>query len=69
MGSQAGLRSRLLRRSTPHRRHPLFPQAEATQVGSTYANALIEAAQAENSLEDVHSDVDALAGLLRENKV
>lgn len=38
-------------------------------MGSTYANALIEAAQAENSLEDVHSDVDALAGLLRENKV
>ncbi|KAL6783910.1 ATPD1 [Auxenochlorella protothecoides x Auxenochlorella symbiontica] len=60
-------------KAAPHRPRAVrarrvAPRAEATQVGSTYANALIEAAQAENSLEDVHSDVDALAGLLRENK-
>ena len=35
-------------------------QAEFDQVGSAYANALVELAQAKNALDAVHADVDAL---------
>ncbi|GAB4818405.1 hypothetical protein N2152v2_005451 [Parachlorella kessleri] len=37
-------------------------------IGSQYANALVEVAQAHNALEAVHTDVDSLAGVLKENK-
>ena len=37
-------------------------------MASAYANALVEVAQSTNSLEAVHSDVDALAQLLKDNE-
>eukprot|EP00887_Chlorella_sp_A99_P001303 scaffold14.g1303.t1 len=41
---------------------------ENDQVASAYANALVEVAQKTSSLEAVHSDVDALAQLLKDNE-
>ncbi len=38
-------------------------------MGSQYANALVEVAQSNNCLEAVHTDIDALAGALKDNKV
>lgn len=37
-------------------------------VGSSYANALVEVAQAQNALEAVHTDMDALASVLKESE-
>lgn len=39
------------------------------QVAGPYAGALVEVAKKTNSLEAVHADVDALAGVLKENEV
>ena len=49
----------------PHR----SAQIEFELVGSSYANALVQVAQANNALEAVHSDVDALASVLKDNAV
>ena len=43
-------------------------QLEFDAVGGAYANALIEIAQENNSLDDVHQDVDALLSLFNENQ-
>lgn len=43
-------------------------QLEFDAVGGAYANALIEIAQENNSLDDVHQDVDALQSLFNENQ-
>lgn len=41
---------------------------EFDAVGGAYANALVEIAQENNSLDDVHADVDALQSLFSENE-
>lgn len=43
-------------------------QLEYDAVGGAYANALVEIAQENNSLDDVHADVDALQTLMKENE-
>ncbi len=43
-------------------------QLEFDAVGGAYANALVEIAQENNSLDDVHADVDALQALFSENE-
>ena len=43
-------------------------QLEHDAVGGAYANALVEIASENNSLDDVHSDVDALQALFSENE-
>lgn len=43
-------------------------QLEFDAVGGAYANALVEIAQEQNSLDDVHADVDALQALFSENE-
>jgi F0F1-type ATP synthase delta subunit len=43
-------------------------QLEFDAVGGPYANALVEIAQEQNSLDDVHADVDALQALFSENE-
>ena len=42
-------------------------QLEFDAVGGAYANALVEIAQENNSLDDVHADVDAIQTLLKED--
>lgn len=42
-------------------------QLEYDAVGGAYANALVEIAQENNSLDDVHADVDAIQNLFKEN--
>lgn len=37
-------------------------------MGGAYANALVEIAQENNSLDDVHADVDALQSVFNENE-
>ena len=37
-------------------------------MGGAYANALVEIAQENNSLDDVHADVDALQSLFKDNQ-
>lgn len=44
-------------------------QVELEAVGGQYANALVEVAQANNCLEAVHTDIDALATAVKESKV
>ena len=46
-----------------------YPQLELEQVAGAYANALVEVAKKTSSLEAVHADVDALAGVMKENSV
>lgn len=46
----------------------MFLQLEYDAVGGAYANALVEIAQENNSLDDVHADVDAIQTLLKENE-
>lgn len=41
---------------------------EFDAVGGAYANALVEIAQENNSLDDVHADVDALQSLFSDNE-
>jgi F0F1-type ATP synthase delta subunit len=36
-------------------------------VGSSYANALVDVASRQNCLEGVHSDIDALASVMKES--
>ena len=43
-------------------------QLEFDAVGGAYANALVEIAQENNSLDDVHADVDALQSVFNENE-
>ena len=38
-------------------------------MATAYANALVEVAQKTNSLEAVHSDVDALSQIMKDNEV
>lgn len=47
----------------------LLLQLKMQQVGAAYANALVEVAKKTSSLEAVHADVDALAGVMKENAV
>jgi ATP synthase F1 delta subunit len=37
-------------------------------VGSSYAAALVELAQSKNALEAIHSDVDTLSSMMRDNE-
>lgn len=37
-------------------------------MGGAYANALVEVAQENNSLDDVHADMDALQSLFKDNE-
>lgn len=46
----------------------LLAQLEFDAVGGAYANALVEIAQENNSLDEVHADVDAIQTLLKENE-
>lgn len=47
----------------------LSPQAgKRNDVSDSYAKALVELADEKNTLEQVHSDVDAIAALVKENK-
>lgn len=41
--------------------------ATPDNVATSYANALVELAQDKNVLDEVHSDVDTLTGILKEN--
>ncbi|KAL3159317.1 hypothetical protein ABBQ32_011270 [Trebouxia sp. C0010 RCD-2024] len=41
---------------------------EFDAVGGAYANALVEVAQENNSLDDVHADMDALQSLFKDNE-
>lgn len=43
-------------------------QLEFDAVGGAYANALVEIAQENNSLDDVHADMDALSSLFNDNE-
>jgi F-type H+-transporting ATPase subunit delta len=42
--------------------------ARRNDVSDSYAKALVELADEKNTLEQVHSDVDAIAALVKENK-
>jgi len=42
-------------------------QVEYDVVGASYANALLDIAQSKNTLEAVHTDIDSLASLMKEN--
>jgi F-type H+-transporting ATPase subunit delta len=43
-------------------------QVEYEVVGASYANALVDVAQKNAALEAVHTDVDALASVMKENQ-
>ncbi|CAG9460292.1 unnamed protein product [Pedinophyceae sp. YPF-701] len=45
-----------------------FHPAENVAVGQAYAAALLDLAQQKNALEAVHSDIDALAALMKEDE-
>ena len=45
----------------------LILQAEYDQVGQAYAAALVELAQSQNVLDQVHADVDGLQSVFKEN--
>lgn len=53
----------------PHARPARSPQAagKRNDVSDSYAKALVELAEEKGSLEQVHADVDAVAGLVKEN--
>jgi len=42
-------------------------KVEYDVVGASYANALLDIAQSKNTLEAVHTDIDSLASLMKEN--
>jgi F-type H+-transporting ATPase subunit delta len=44
-----------------------FTQVELEMVGASYANALVDLAQTKNALEAIHTDMDALASVMKES--
>jgi F-type H+-transporting ATPase subunit delta len=49
-------------------RSRVIAMARRNDVSDSYAKALVELADEKNTLEQVHSDVDAIAALVKENK-
>lgn len=45
----------------------VFQQAENQAVGASYASALVDLAQQKNALEAIHSDMDTLSSMMRDN--
>lgn len=54
--------------SPPHFTLSMHLQVEYDVVGASYANALLDVAQQKNSLEAVHTDIDALASVMKESQ-
>lgn len=51
----------------PHRHTTKQQQAKRNEVSDSYAKALVDLAEEKSQLEAVHADVDAVAGLVRDN--
>eukprot|EP00879_Flechtneria_rotunda_P012863 GHRR01013432.1.p1 GENE.GHRR01013432.1~~GHRR01013432.1.p1 ORF type:complete len:255 (-),score=72.91 GHRR01013432.1:773-1432(-) len=54
--------------AAPARRSIIALAGKRNDVSDSYAKALVELAEEKNTLEQVHADVDAIAGLIKENK-
>ncbi|GBF98293.1 F-type H+-transporting ATPase subunit delta [Raphidocelis subcapitata] len=54
-------------RAAPARRTAVVMAAAKNDVSASYAKALVELAEEKGRLEQVHADVDAMAGLVKDN--
>jgi F-type H+-transporting ATPase subunit delta len=63
----SSLRARPASVRTTSRTSKLVVQARREDVSNAYAKALLETADEKNTLEAVHADMDAIAGLIKDN--